>query len=159
MQLRYIIFFPLCWLLLNKALKEIQSKEKKLKSKWKKSYMKNYIWGRGGSQRLLKVIMCFRSINCIINHHSRAEPSEPAKTEQSEVSMVVYLWPGQLIGERQCLWREAGGIWNCPVFIRGILHKERHQSGQSVTCKALPSFLGTVRYTRNSPRVYEGLHL
>lgn len=123
MQLRYIIFFSLCWLLLNKALKEIQSKEKKLKSKWKKSYMKNYIWGRGGSQRLLKVIMCFRSINCIINHHSRAEPSEPAKTEQSEVSMVVYLWPGQLIGERQCLWREAGGIWNCPVFIRGILHK------------------------------------
>lgn len=34
MQLRYIIFFP-CWLLLNKALKEIQSKEKKNKEQMK----------------------------------------------------------------------------------------------------------------------------
>lgn len=117
-------FFSPCWLLLNKALKEIQSKEKKIKSKWKKSYMKNYIWGWGGSQRLLKVIMFFRSINCNINHPGTAEPSEPAKMEQSEVSLAAYLWPGQLIGERQCLWREAaGGIWNCPVFLQGILHK------------------------------------
>lgn len=42
--------------------------KKKMRSKWKKSYMNNYIWGWGGSQRLLKVIMFFKSINCIINH-------------------------------------------------------------------------------------------
>lgn len=46
--------------------------KKKIRSKWKKSYMKNYIWGWGGSQRLLKVIVFFKSINCIINHCSRA---------------------------------------------------------------------------------------
>lgn len=57
-------FFLLLW---NKVLKEIQNKEK-IRSKWKKSYVKNYIWGWGGSQRLLKVIVFFKSINCIINH-------------------------------------------------------------------------------------------
>lgn len=38
--------------------------------------MNNCIWGWGGSQRLLKVIVFFESINCIINHCKIAQPQE-----------------------------------------------------------------------------------
>lgn len=68
--------------------------------------MKNYIWGWGGSQRLLKVIMFFESINRSINHHSVAEPSEGSK--DGALHSVHDILP---------LARAAG--WREAVFVKG----------------------------------------
>ena len=70
-NISFFFFFFFFFYCEKKFLKKTK-KKKKNGEKRKKSYMKNYIWGWGGSQRFLKVIVFFESINCIINHCSTA---------------------------------------------------------------------------------------
>lgn len=139
-------------------MKEIQSKEK-VKSQRKKSYMKNYSWGWGGSQRLLTVIMFFESINRSINHHCIAEPSEASKDRAlRSVHDILPL-------ARAAGWREAvfvkGSRWNLKLASLSPRHPAQGRAVEwtNVTCKPVPRFLEIVQYVRNSHKLHEDFHL
>lgn len=95
-----------------------KSKIKKKLSKWKKIWKKNCIWRWGGSLRLLKVTVFFKSINCHINHPRIAYPQE---TNEWRVRSFCDMLPlASAAGLRAGVFLKGNG-WNPELAIPSLM--------------------------------------